>query len=320
MGHLDALGLLNNIIIDYTKGYEDAAFARQAISAIETLVLERYKLFKWLNFHHTVCFSDELMARILELSEKEAFGDNAFTYDTFSFLAQEDLKTLRSKGKYKPYDINLFNDFSVIFNIRRAYREKRDNPNLQLARYYLNIIDMRQFFTAVWRADTLLEPDEERIIFKLKEIIDKEQEKYTTYLQGIVKQIELEIAQKFKVNEKDVVLTYKPFEPVKPDISIKVNTDKGFVNIRDVSAIISLLEWRRRIRPADLRDMIHYKITNEYILKEEFESLESLLKTEIEDVPQIFTPIYVFIKGLPRDERDETKKQIFKIIESYLTN
>jgi len=324
VGHLDTLGLLNNLLIDYTINNDneeigDVIFDRPAMSAIETLVLERYKLFKWLNFHHTVCFSDELISQVMELSIKEAFDDGAFTYDTFNTLAQEDLKALKSGGTYQPYNINLLDDFSVIFNVKKAFKECNSNPELKLARYYLNIIESRQFFTGIWRVDSLLEPEQERILSRFKKEIDKEQNNYVPFLQGLVKPIEFEIANEFKVNKNDVIITYKPFEPVKPNINIRIKTDEGIKNIRDVSSIISLLEWRRRIRPADLKKMI-FKITDKSIGKKKSEDLNALLIEELEDAPQIFTPIYVFIKDFPRDSRIKAKGKIFKIIEKSLPN
>jgi HD superfamily phosphohydrolase len=243
-GHLDVAGLYENLEIDDREGQKDFAFGRQALSAIETLVLERYKLYRWLNFHHTVCFSDEVMARIMELSQDIVYKDNPFTYDSFKSIAEADLDALES-GQHH-YDIEIFDDHSIITNVRHAYRNKGNyNPNLELARYYLGLLENRHFYDAIWRVDSDLNPQEEILLFELKNSIENELDLGIPPIQGLVGKIESEIAQAVNCDPKEVLIAHKPFEPIPPDIKIKIVTEQGVVNITEVSAVIALLQQRR---------------------------------------------------------------------------
>lgn len=311
VGHLDVPGLLENIIVDDRPGQEDVAFARQAISAIETLIIERYKLFRWLNFHHTVCFSDELMARIIELSEGKAFDEKMFTYEYFKELAMRELEAL--KNKQILLDLEVLDDSFVISSVRQAYKNMKEDADIKMARYYLNLIETRRFYTSIWRVESKLTPEEESTLFKLKSAILRQGKSILAYCN----QIEEEIAKEAKVNKTDVLIAYKPFEPVPPEVKIKVLTNGCFKNIKEVLASVALFEWRRRNIPAEIRKRIQDIVGHE-IRSETREELNNFLTEKLEDMPQVFTPIYVYVKGISRTTADELRPKIIKIIQRYL--
>lgn len=54
----------------------------RALSAVESAIIERYKLYRWVSWHHKVLFYDELVARLLrKLVERPEFKRRFFTRD-----------------------------------------------------------------------------------------------------------------------------------------------------------------------------------------------------------------------------------------------
>jgi len=76
---------LDDYIDHYLKHLDySIIFGKRSISALENFVIARRKLYRWLNFHHTVCFTDELMYRMIRLGiiagsfKEEYFGEEAY--------------------------------------------------------------------------------------------------------------------------------------------------------------------------------------------------------------------------------------------------
>jgi hypothetical protein len=161
--------------------------------------------------------------------------------------------------------------------------------------------------------ESKLTPEEESTLFKLKSAILRQGKSILAYCN----QIEEEIAKEAKVNKTDVLIAYKPFEPVPPEVKIKVLTNGCFKNIKEVLASVALFEWRRRNIPAEIRKRIQ-DIVGYEIRSETREELNNFLTEKLEDMPQVFTPIYVYVKGISRTTADELRPKIIKIIQRYL--
>lgn len=146
------------------------------------------------------------------------------------------------------YGVEIFDDYSIIASVKRAYRNQR-NHDRNLARCYLSLIENRTFYDAVWRIDFDLDPEEEILLFELKNSIENELEMGIPPMQGLTGKIKDEIARTLNHCRNEVLIAHKPFEPIPPNIKIKIITDNDVVNITDASAVVALLQQRRNRIP-----------------------------------------------------------------------
>ncbi|MEM0096195.1 MAG: HD domain-containing protein [Candidatus Bathyarchaeia archaeon] len=217
-GWLDVRRLIHNVIIT-KKG--DLGFARQALSALEFAIIERYREFKYINFHHTVCFSDELMARIMWHGiDEKIFDEKDFTLPHFEELVKVDIENLR---KVK-VDIKNLGEPSE--RIAKPTKIVDDHYIIQLARkngkdlvsHYISILDRRSFYSPLWKISTYLDPEQGGIIRTICFRINQKMEKDPVKTMNDIERFEEELQKTLGINEKPVI-SFKPYRPFKEEVA-----------------------------------------------------------------------------------------------------
>lgn len=326
MGHLDIQGLLDNLEL-YSEA-EGLVFARPAWSSIETLILERYKLYRWLNFHHVVCFTDEVMSRIMELGIYcNLFDKEEFSLDFFKSLADRDLEYLEyQKTGKKPaiYASGLLDDDYILNKVRQNINVGKTKEE-KLLRHYLSLIESRMIYRSIWKVMDPLNEDVQSITLRLERALNSDRDERKTFFNGVVIKLEEEIASKLRFNSDDILIAFKPYSPIPSDLNVNIIVDDvthEIRNISNVSGFISLLHKGRR-SSYEIRNEIVDTILN-ILRKKSPQSLKKISKDELQialsgiigDTPQLYTRAYIYIRGLNDREVITKREEVINILKN----
>jgi len=332
-GHLDVASLLDNLELYSDK--EGLVFSRAAWSAVETLILERYKLYRWLNFHHVVCFTDEIAARLMELGLSDGckiFNKEEFGFDFFESLVNRDIEQLEScrRGdRPQEYVTGLMDDDYVLNKIRQAAIPSSSKEH-SLIRYYLSLLEGRIIYKSLWKVVDLLNLVDRQTLSRVEAALRSDLDAGKSFINGVASQLEQEIATTLKEKPENILIAFKPYSPVQTNLSIKIIVDDATREIKDiseVSGILALLRSQRKT-PRDIYEEIanvavrHMSKTrgalDEKAKREKL--LTALLDSEIvAEVPQLYTRIYVYVKGLNDIQVPENRRQVLRLLESTKT-
>jgi HD superfamily phosphohydrolase len=308
LGHLDVGGLVTNLGFD--EDHEDLVFARQAVSALETLVVERYKLYRWLNLHHNVCFTDELVTRIMELcmyhdeachnSSDKLFGQDGIGLSYFRSLCEQDLRK-----PTKSHSVDLIDDDYVLTKSRALKKSRTDVDESSRTRLFLNLLDEGEFWDPIWDVGTYLAPEEEELISRLRSYLHKhDTNKGTIPEAGKTRELEKRLEHELDNSGKTrVLIAYKPFEPIQMGLDIKVLDESGSVtSIKQASGLVAAL-WQRAVKaPYKTRDGLiegmagfkEYRAKNALAFRK---AVKELASDVLRDTPQLSVPLYVYVEG-----------------------
>lgn len=231
--NLDINRLIRGFGIDPTNN--ELLFDRQALSSLEDLIIKRYQEYRWVNFHHTVCFTDEIMSRILELGVSINFFDkNLFTLNHFKQICEYDLDYF---GKSTPIMIpEILDDRFILTNIRKNLEKTRE---MHVLKTYANILEKRQFYKSLWKVNTIYADEEIYILKNLFEKLFEEYKNKTPLYESLRHKIEKRIMDEKKL--ENVIITFKPYRPItiSPSKSVAINTIYGPKPIHEISYIIN---------------------------------------------------------------------------------
>ncbi|WP_456474168.1 HD domain-containing protein [Candidatus Pyrohabitans sp.] len=136
---IDLGRLVMNYDID-SEGY--LCLDKKALSAAESLVVARYKIYKYLYHHHVVCLTDEILRRAI------LHGINGGLFDsTYPFSSERfgNIEVDEEEGMIK-YDS--VDDFYVYQKIREA---EANNDEISKAKFYLKMYEERKLPKALWK-------------------------------------------------------------------------------------------------------------------------------------------------------------------------
>lgn len=229
-GTIDINRLMRTSDVDTNK--HTIIYNRQAISTIEDLIIKRYQEYKWINFHHSVCFTDEIMNRLIWLGVKtNIFDEKLFTLDHFAEMCQFDLDNFNKRASNVMPEIL---DDRIIIAKLRAHDDNSDKR----IQHYLDILERRKIYKPLWKVSSAFTNGEMTILKKLFYKLSEDYWDKHDYEDSYKKELEEKIEKKLKID--DVILSYKPYKPIKiqPDNTIFINTEQGIKPIEDISYII----------------------------------------------------------------------------------
>lgn len=269
-GLLDIRRLIQNAIIT-KKG--DLGFTRQAMSALEFAIIERYREFKYINFHHSVCFSDELMSRIMWNGiEERIFDRTDFTLSHYEALAEVDLENLRNPNEIaKPERI--VDDHYIIQKARECGEDKVSS--------YINILGKRDFYAPLWKISTYLEPEYGGIVRKACSHVNQNMEKDPVKTMATIESFEEDLKSYLQIDEQPII-SFKPYRPFKEEMA------QLFLIFNDE------YEELAKSSPIAWMFLFHKKLAEETIL--------------FKPPPELYYPLYIHIpkKYIKSEEKRKT--------------
>jgi hypothetical protein len=213
-GHFDierlirGASILNNQLV----------FEGQALSAAESLVVERYKVYRWIHFHHTICFTDELMSRIIEMATlNNILEPYYFEYKYFEDLADIDLK----EGDAPKIYPTIVDDQFIVNKVRGIKDGKEEHSHI--LQRYLGMLERRRFFKPLWKVTSHFEDAEARVLFDLVNRLETQMMDRVEPEKRITNQIEEDLSEKLGIIDRfSVLVAFKPYKPVKPEIEFRI--------------------------------------------------------------------------------------------------
>lgn len=238
---IDIESLISNISLKYLQDLEKwvsnkftfkMIFKRQAMSAIETFVLVRRRIYRWLNFHHRVCLCDELMYRMIQLGldlepnifEKKDFGDQSFIE-----LLKYDFGNL-NVGLGKPKNLPKIIDDNYVLREINKYCNMSDrtskNIDYREDMNYLYMIFSRQTnHRALWKVNfTQLKDAQKEVLKNLSlELVGLREEdmksgtevrEFSEKIKNFEDEINKELIDITSVDPK-AIICFKPYNTVK---------------------------------------------------------------------------------------------------------
>lgn len=211
-------------------------YNRQAISTVEDLILKRYQEYKWINFHHSVCFTDEMMYRLIYFGVKNGvFNKKLFTIEHFEEMCEYDIDNFNRNTKNIMPEI--LDDRIIITKLRRM----EDNEENEDIKFYIDMIERRKLYKPLWKVSSSFTEGEISVLKKLFYKLEEEHMDKIPFEDSIKNHLEQRFKEKLGLD--DVILTYKPYKPIKiePDSTIFINTEQGIKPIDKISFIIRRL-------------------------------------------------------------------------------
>ena len=241
---IDIENLISNIslkFIDEPEKWKDKEykiiFKRQAMTAIETFVIVRRRIYRWLNFHHRVCLCDELMYRMIQLGldlkeffgEKNIFEEKDFKEQSFIELLKYDFGKLNIDWE-KPKNLpKIIDDHYVLREINK-YCSKCERTNKAIdyrkdMNYLYKIFSRQTNHRALWKVDfSQLRDSQKKILKKISEDLvvlreeDMESGSKVREFDDKIKEFEDKINKELhaitSVNAK-AIICFKPYKTVK---------------------------------------------------------------------------------------------------------
>ena len=205
--------------------------SHRSISAAETLIMERYKLYRWVYLHHKVVLTDELINRVIYY---------AIEGDLLTFETVEDILFRENNAGGLVY----ITDDYVIHKVNSA---EQNNNSIKMSKKYLKMLLERKLPKPLWKN-----------LVERKEVLQELLGKFSGICANFQKRIELEdkiydkLKSKFKNNfsREEIVIPYKKFDvyklAVEAEEEIRISFDDKVEPLSDIRPVVKDIKHRAR--------------------------------------------------------------------------
>ncbi|KYK37566.1 MAG: hypothetical protein AYK18_09555 [Theionarchaea archaeon DG-70] len=309
---------LKKFFDDMNRAKIELIFDRSGVSALETFIVARRKLYKWLNFHQVVCLTDEVTYRIMRLlCEAGLLSEKDFGLEPFIELINVDIEeerkhkrllTMVDKFPGKNIDRNLSYETPKIID---------DSYILEMLRYSL-----RELPTQLKRCDSL----ERRTIFEalcdFSKILQRRDNRSALWKVSFIQACDYieEIQKMWKklcnIREKDMQENSCEFDKYISEMELEINISlkKDIeLNITNPQSIIAMKPYRTIKEISPIIETRKDPEDPELILLEKIPNIvTSIIKGGDPD-----PAIYVYVRGADKQNEEEKKKAIKRVIEIF---
>ena len=262
---------------DINEENDKVIYNRQAISSVEDLIIKRYQEYKWINFHHSVCFTDEMMSRLIYFGVKNGiFNKKLFKIEHFKEICEYDIEYFNRNTKEIMSEIL---DDRIILAKLRSMENKKENEDIK---YYVDMMERRKLYKPLWKVNSSFTEEEINVLKKLFYRLSEDYTDKHDYDSSFKKHLEDVIKDKLGLD--DIILTYKPYKPIKIETdSIFIKTEQGITPIEQISFIIQRL------------------MSKDYFVS-----------------PPLYVPSYIFVPEKYSSQISNLKKDILDLIDNEI--
>jgi HD superfamily phosphohydrolase len=233
-------------IIGYLRILQDKfVLERRALSATESYVLERYKIYRWINSHHTICLTDELLARAIEFGLCAGiFEEKDFTYHHLNELITAQINNQIPN--------KIVDDHFILHKLRTEIGEPKMQSDLVLAKKYIYMMERRELYKPLWKTSEMLLPTEMSVIQAFAVKVKDEVKNNIYPNQNTIQEFESEFANSLRIEPSEVLVAVKtfdilPFEEEQEEIELYYPETGDIKHIKDSTSLIRILDRAKSV-------------------------------------------------------------------------